>query len=361
MVNKQQVLSVLESINDPLMQKNYIALNAVDSVEIENGLTTVAIKLGARAASLENKTSMVLKAQLEAAGIKPVEVTVCSDVLAFSEVNTQKHLSGVKNIVMVASGKGGVGKSTTAVNLSLALHAEGAKVGLLDADIYGPSQCAMLGADEDVKPEVVDYKFIKPVERFGIKSMSVGYLAKEKAPMIWRGSMAVRALQQLMEQTIWGDIDYLIIDMPPGTGDIQISLAQTFHVAGAVIVTTPQEIALLDARKGIDMFKKVGIPVLGICENMSTHICSNCGHEESIFGAGGAATMAQDYSVPLLGSLPLDARIREDVDQGLPTVVSDPMGALANSYTALAHQVAAQLWKSNLAAAQSPMVVISED
>jgi ATP-binding protein involved in chromosome partitioning len=358
-MNRKEVLSVLESIDDPLMQQNYIALDAVDSVEVESGHTTVAIRLGAKAASLENKTSMVLKAQLEAAGVVPVEVTVCSEVLAFPTVNTQKHLSGVKNIVMVASGKGGVGKSTTAVNLSLALHAEGAKVGLLDADIYGPSQCAMLGVDEDVKPELVDNKFIKPIERFGIKSMSVGYLSKEKAPMIWRGSMAVRALQQLMEQTLWGDIDYLIIDMPPGTGDIQISLAQTFHVAGAVIVTTPQEIALLDARKGIEMFEKVGIPVLGICENMSTHVCSNCGHEESIFGAGGALKLAQDYMVPLLGSLPLDSRIRENVDRGLPTVVCDPMGALCNSYMALANQVAARLWKSNLSAAQSPAISVS--
>lgn len=359
-MNKKEVLSVLESIDNPLMGENYVALDAVDSVEVKHGLTTVAIKLGAKAASLDNKTTMVLKAQLEAAGVKPVEVGVFSDVLSFPEINAQKHLSGVKNIVMVASGKGGVGKSTTAVNLSLALHAEGASVGLLDADIYGPSQCAMLGVEEDLKPEVVDNKFIKPIERYGIKSMSVGYLSKEKAPMIWRGSMAVRALQQLMEQTMWGDIDYLIVDMPPGTGDIQISMAQTFHVAGAVIVTTPQEIALLDARKGIDMFKKVGIPVLGICENMSTHICSSCGHEESIFGAGGAEKLAQDYGVPLLGSLPLDSRIRENVDEGLPTVVSQPLSALTNSYTALANQVAAQLWKSNLTFASSPAMVISE-
>jgi ATP-binding protein involved in chromosome partitioning len=358
-MNKQEVLSVLASINDPLLQKNYIDLHAVDSVEIENGLTRVAIRLGAHAVSLENKIRMMLEAQLESAGIRPVHVTVCSDVLAFPTVNTQKNLLGVKNIVMVASGKGGVGKSTTAVNLSLALHAEGAKVGLLDADIYGPSQCAMLGVEDDVKPELVDSKFIKPIERFGIKSMSVGYLSEEKAPMIWRGSMAVRALQQLMEQTLWGDIDYLIVDMPPGTGDIQISLAQTFHVAGAVIVTTPQEIALLDARKGIEMFEKVGIPVLGICENMSTHVCSSCGHEESIFGFGGAEKLARDYTAPLLGSLPLDSRIREDVDRGLPTVVCDPAGAVSNAYMALANQVAAQLWRSNLNAVPKPSISIS--
>jgi ATP-binding protein involved in chromosome partitioning len=359
-LNKQAVLSALETIDDPLMEQSYIALDAVDSVELENGVTTVAIKMGVKAASLQQKTSMVLKAQLEAAGVQQAEVNISSEVLPFSKVNTQKHLSGVKNIVMVASGKGGVGKSTTAVNLSLALHAEGASVGLLDADIYGPSQCAMLGVPEEVKPELVDNKFIKPIERFGIKSMSVGYLSKEKAPMIWRGSMAVRALQQLMEQTVWGDIDYLIIDMPPGTGDIQISLAQTFQVAGALIVTTPQEIALLDARKGIEMFEKVGIPVLGICENMSTHICSSCGHEESIFGAGGAAKLAEDYLAPLLGSLPLDSRIRADVDQGLPTVVSDPMGPLANAYTSLANQVAAKLWQSNLSAGQAPTMIITE-
>ncbi|MDG1163862.1 MAG: Mrp/NBP35 family ATP-binding protein, partial [Porticoccaceae bacterium] len=241
------------------------------------------------------------------------------------------------------------------------LHAEGARVGLLDADIYGPSQRTMLGVADDVKPQLVDEKYLKPVIRMGIKSMSVGYLSEEKAPMIWRGPMATRMLSQLLEQTIWGELDYLVVDMPPGTGDIQISLAQKLSVSGAVIVTTPQEVALIDARKGIEMFNKVGIPVLGIVENMATHICSNCGYEESIFGEHGAQGMAEEYNTAILGSLPLDARIRKDVDLGMPTVAVDPLGALSAAYIALGQQVAAQLWLKNKQMHAPPSIVMVED
>lgn len=259
---------------------------------------------------------------------------------------------------MVASGKGGVGKSTTAVNLALALQAEGAKVGILDADIYGPSMRTMLGVDSAIKPELIDDKYVQPIKKFGLKSMSVAYMSEQKTPMIWRGPMAVKALQQLLEMTVWGELDYLIVDMPPGTGDIHISLAQKVSVSAAVIVTTPQEMALSDARKGIEMFNKVDIPILGIIENMATHVCSNCGFEESIFGAGGAAKMAQQYQLKLLGSLPLDKQVREHTDAGIPTVIKAPGSTVAQAYLALANQVGAQLWQCNLESVAMPQIEI---
>lgn len=248
-------------------------------------------------------------------------------------------LAGIKHIVAVASGKGGVGKSTTAVNLALAMAALGKTVGLLDADIYGPSQARMLGIGEDIKPQVVDQKYMKPVRMHGLATMSMGYLANDRTPMVWRGPMAGGALIQLLEQTLWGELDVLVVDMPPGTGDIQLTLSQKAAVSGAVIVTTPQDIALLDARKGIEMFRKVNIPVLGIVENMAMHVCSSCGHVEHIFGAGGGEQVAGEYEVPLLGSLPLDARIRAETDGGRPTVVADPDGPIAAQYHAVAEKV----------------------
>jgi len=256
-----------------------------------------------------------------------------------AETAAAAGLAGIKHIVAVASGKGGVGKSTTAVNLALALAALGKSVGLLDADIYGPSQARMLGIGEDVKPRVIDQKYMKPVRAHGIASMSMGYLATHNTPMVWRGPMAGGALIQMLEQTLWGDLDVLVVDMPPGTGDIQLTLGQKAAVSGAVIVTTPQDIALLDARKGIEMFRKVNIPVLGIVENMAMHVCSNCGHVEHIFGAGGGQRVAGEYEVPLLGSLPLDGRIREETDSGTPTVARDPDGAIAAEYKAVAVKV----------------------
>ena len=265
----------------------------------------------------------------------------------------------VKHIVAVASGKGGVGKSTTAINLALALRASGAAVGLLDADIYGPSQQIMLGIPESQQPEQQDGKFLLPIEAHGLATMSMGYLVSERTPMVWRGPMAGGALQQMLEQTLWGELDYLVIDMPPGTGDIQLTLSQKAQVSGAVIVTTPQDIALLDARKGIEMFAKVGIPVLGIVENMAVHVCSNCGHHDHIFGADGGKRIAEEYGVELLGSLPLDPAIREQTDTGRPPVVSDPDGAASIAYREIALAVRRRLDDSGERAA--PEIVISND
>ena len=244
-------------------------------------------------------------------------------------------------IIVVTSGKGGVGKSTVAVNLALALSSEGATVGILDADIYGPSQPRMLGVNQ--RPESADGKTLEPLASYQVQVMSIGFLIEEDSPMIWRGPMVTQALEQLLNDTRWKDLDYLVVDLPPGTGDIQLTLAQKVPVSGAVIVTTPQNIALLDARKGLKMFEKVEIPVLGVIETMSTHICSECGHEEHIFGAGGGKRMADDYDVEHLGNIPLDSRIRADVDAGRPTVVADPDGAIADIYRQVARRVGGKL------------------
>ncbi|MFT4614058.1 MAG: ATP-binding protein involved in chromosome partitioning [Bacteroidia bacterium] len=268
----------------------------------------------------------------------------------------------IKHIVAVASGKGGVGKSTTAVNLALALQAQGAKVGLLDADIYGPSQQLMLGVDSSVRPDQKDGKYLYPVEAHGLATMSMGYLVSDKTPMVWRGPMAGGALAQMLEQTLWGALDYLIIDMPPGTGDIQLTLSQKAQVAGAVIVTTPQDIALLDAQKGIEMFRKVDVPVLGIIENMAVHICSQCGHHEHIFGEKGGERMALEYGVPLLVSLPLSLSIREQTDAGRPTVISDPDSAESQLYHKAAKAIAAALPDvKDSGVRQFPEIKISDD
>jgi ATP-binding protein involved in chromosome partitioning len=271
-------------------------------------------------------------------------------------------LAGVKNIIAVASGKGGVGKSTTSVNLALALLKTGAKVGLLDADIYGPSQQLLLGVAEGTRPEQQGQSYLIPIEAYGLQTMSMGYLTTDKTPMVWRGPMAGGALIQLLTQTLWQDLDYLIIDMPPGTGDIQLTLSQKVSVSGAVIVTTPQDIALLDAQKGIEMFRKVDVPVLGIVENMAIHICSECGHKEHIFGEGGGERIAQDYSVPLLGSLPLSLKIRQQSDSGKPIVIAEPEGEVATMYQAIARNVVAELEKAQAAATKPfPKIVISND
>ncbi len=268
----------------------------------------------------------------------------------------------VKNIIAVASGKGGVGKSTTAVNLALALAAEGARVGILDADIYGPSQPQMLGVGQR-RPEIVGEQGkqqMLPINAYGIQSISMGYLVTEDTPMLWRGPMATGALQQLLMQTRWDNLDYLIIDMPPGTGDIQITLAQKVPVTGAVIVTTPQDIALLDAKKGIEMFRKVNVPILGVIENMAMHTCSNCGHEEHIFGEGGGERIARDYQTELLGSLPLDLSIRADADQGKPSVAADPESAVSQKYRAIARKLVANIQQHNASQAM-PTIEISDD
>src|SRR5207237_5150409 len=263
-------------------------------------------------------------------GVSAVNISITSKIVSHSVQRGVKLIPGVKNIVAVASGKGGVGKSTTAVNLALALAAEGASVGVLDADIYGPSQPMMLGIRS--RPESRDGKHLEPLEAHGVQAMSIGFMIDTETPMVWRGPMVTQALEQLLNETKWRDVDYLVVDLPPGTGDIQLTLAQRVPVTGAIIVTTPQDIALIDARKGLKMFEKVGIPILGIVENMSMHICSHCGHEEHIFGEGGAERMGKDYNVELLGALPLDIKIREQADSGMPTVVADPDGRSAQIY-----------------------------
>jgi ATP-binding protein involved in chromosome partitioning len=271
-------------------------------------------------------------------------------------------MNEIKHIVAVASGKGGVGKSTTAVNLALALKVQGNKVGLLDADIYGPSQQLMLGIADDVKPEQQGGQFLLPVEAHGLKTMSMGYLVNERTPMVWRGPMAGGALAQMLEQTLWGELDYLIIDMPPGTGDIQLTLSQKATVAGAVIVTTPQDIALLDAQKGIEMFSKVNIPILGIVENMAVHICSECGHVEHIFGADGGERISKDYGVPLLASLPLALSIREQTDSGTPTVIAEPDSAITMLYLEAAAAIHTALSnQGDGVVKQFPEITISDD
>ena len=274
----------------------------------------------------------------------------------------QLTMNSIKHIIAVASGKGGVGKSTTAVNLALALQDLGAQVGLLDADIYGPSQQLMLGIADDVKPQQQDGKYLLPVEAYGLKTMSMGYLVNERTPMVWRGPMAGGALTQMLEQTLWGELDYLVIDMPPGTGDIQLTLSQKAVVAGAVIVTTPQDIALLDAQKGIEMFRKVDVPILGIVENMAVHVCTKCGHQEHIFGALGGQRISNDYGVPLLGSLPLLLSIREQTDAGRPTVVDQPDSKETAIYRAIAQQVQTALSGSNKDnVRQFPEITVSDD
>ncbi len=270
-----------------------------------------------------------------------VSANVYQKIVAHSVQRGVKLLPGVKNIIAVASGKGGVGKSTTAVNLALALAAEGASVGMLDADIYGPSQPMMLGITG--QPESRDGKTLEPMEGHGIQASSIGFMIDIDTPMVWRGPMVTQALEQLLRDTNWRDLDYLVVDMPPGTGDIHLTLSQKIPVTGAVIVTTPQDIALLDARKGLKMFEKVGIPILGIVENMAMHVCSKCGHAEHIFGEGGGERMAKDYDVEYLGALPLDIRIREQTDSGTPTVVADPDGPIADIYRKIARRVAVRI------------------
>jgi len=272
--------------------------------------------------------------------VENVTISVRSTIFSHSPCGDKSPMANVKNIIAVASGKGGVGKSTTSVNLALALTQEGARVGILDADIYGPSIPMMLGIGDDIRPEQIDGKYFKPITRYGVQSLSMGNLVTENTPIVWRGPKASGALLQLCQQTVWDDLDYLIIDLPPGTGDIQLTLAQQIPVTGAVVVTTPQDIALLDAKKAIEMFAKVHIPILGVVENMSVHTCSQCGHEEHIFGEQGGSRIAETYDTVLLGALPLALSIREQVDGGCPTVIAEPDGEIAQAYRLIAKRTA---------------------
>jgi ATP-binding protein involved in chromosome partitioning len=336
---EQQISEWVGALIDPNTRKPFAAEKAVKGVKLSGESAEISIELGYPAASQFKAIAAQVEAALLEKGVAGAKVAVRSKVVPHTVQGNVKLLPGVKNIVAVSSGKGGVGKSTTAVNLALALTQEGARVGILDADIYGPSQPQMLGLAGQ-RPESEDGKTMIPLTAHGLQANSIGFLVDVEQPMVWRGPMATQALRQLLNDTRWDELDYLIVDMPPGTGDVQLTLAQGVPVTGAVIVTTPQDIALLDARKGLKMFEKVGIPIIGIVENMSIHVCSNCGHAEHIFGAGGGEKMCADYGVPFLGALPLDIRIREQTDSGAPTVVAEPDGALAESYRAIARQVA---------------------
>ena len=341
-ITEADVHSALTNTTDPVSGKGYVAGKMLRNLKINGADVSFDIVLGYPAKSLHEQIREQLKAALRSLpGIGSVSIEMQTKVVAHSAQRGVQLIAGVRNIIAVASGKGGVGKSTTAVNLALALAAEGANVGLLDADIYGPSQPMMLGISE--RPETPDGKSLLPMRKYGLQAMSVGFLIDVETPMIWRGPMVTQALEQLLRDTRWEDLDYLIVDLPPGTGDIQLTLAQKVPVTGAIIVTTPQDIALLDARKGLKMFEKVSVPIIGIVENMSTHICSKCGNEEHIFGAGGAQRMSTDYNVEMLGALPLDIGIREQTDSGHPTVAAAPNGRISEIYKQIARRAAAKI------------------
>ena len=357
-LTEAQVQSALKELIDPNTGKDFVTSRSAKNIRIDGADVSVDIELGYPAKSQMDHLRRLAIARLRAIpGVGNVSVSVSQKIVSHAVQRGVKLLPGVKNIIAVASGKGGVGKSTTAVNLALALAAEGATVGLLDADIYGPSQPQMLGITG--RPESPDGKSLAPMTAYGIQAMSIGFLIDVETPMVWRGPMVTSALEQLLTETRWDEVDYLVIDMPPGTGDIQLTLAQKVPVTGAVIVTTPQDIALLDARKGLKMFEKVGIPILGIVENMSLHTCSKCGHEEHIFGEGGGARMAADYNLDVLGSLPLAMQIREQADSGKPTVVSDPDGRVAEIYRDIARRVAVKIAdKAKDMTAKFPSIVV---
>jgi ATP-binding protein involved in chromosome partitioning len=339
----EAVQAALSNFIDPNTQKDYVSTRALRNLKVEDGQVSFDVELGYPAQTqLETIRTALTSAVSAVPGVTGVTANVTMKIVAHTVQRSLKPLPGVKNIIAVASGKGGVGKSTTAVNLALALAAEGVGVGLLDADIYGPSVPQMLGLTGQ-HPESEDGKIIEPLRAFGLQAMSIGFMVDIDSPMIWRGPMVTRTLEQLLVQTRWQDLDYLIVDMPPGTGDTQLTLAQKVPVTGAVIVTTPQDIALIDARKGFKMFEKVGVPILGLVENMSLHICPKCGHEEHIFGTGGAQRMARDYDVELLGALPLELEIRELTDAGKPTVVGAPFSRAADLYRSIARRVGVKI------------------
>lgn len=359
-VSREQVEKILSGIEDLNTQQDLISAKVVKDISIEGDTVSINLQFAYPIEGEKQHITESIKTALSAEGITDCHVDISSQIVSHSVQKGVALLKNVKNTIAVASGKGGVGKSTTSINLALALQAEGATVGILDADIYGPSQPRMLGLQG--KPDSEDGKTVEPKVSFGVQSMSIGYLIEEDTPMIWRGPMVTGALEQLLNETNWRDLDYLIIDLPPGTGDIQLTLCQKIPVSGAVIVTTPQDIALLDAKKALKMFEKVQVPVLGVIENMSTHICSQCGHEEHIFGSGGGEHMAKQYSVDLLGSLPLDITIREGVDNGKPTVAMEPDSAITENYREIARRTAGKLaLQSKDYSSKFPKIVIDNN
>ena len=341
-VTVENIQNALKSVIDPNTGKDLISSKSAKNIKVDGADVSLDVVLAYPAKSqIDLIRKLVITALREVSGVKNVSTNVTMNIVAHTVQRGVKLMPNVKNIIAISSGKGGVGKSTTAVNLALALAAEGATVGILDADIYGPSQPMMLGITG--RPESIAENTIEPMEGHGLQASSIGFLIDTDSPMVWRGPMVTSALEQLLRQTNWRDVDYLIVDMPPGTGDIQLTLSQKVPVTGAVIVTTPQDIALLDARKGLKMFEKVGIPIIGIVENMSIYICPNCDHQEHIFGQGGGQKMCNDYGVDFLGSLPLNLSIREQADSGRPTVVADPDGAISAIYKGIARKIAIQV------------------
>ncbi len=360
-VTESALLDALKTVIDPNTGHDFVSTKQLKNLRINGGAVTFDVELGypAKSQFAVLRQALIAAAQ-SVAGVANVSVNLATKIIPHAVQRGVQLLPNVKNIVAVASGKGGVGKSTTAVNLALALAAEGARVGILDADIYGPSQPMMMGLSG--RPESTDGKSMEPMENHGVQVMSIGFLVEGDSPMVWRGPMATQALDQLLRQTNWGDLDYLIVDMPPGTGDIQLSLSQKVPLTGAVIVTTPQDIALLDAKKGIKMFEKVGVPILGIVENMAVHVCEKCGHVEHIFGTDGGKHLAAEYQMDYLGALPLNLSIRVQADNGRPSVVADPDGEIAGLYKAMARQVAVKIaQRAKDFSAKFPSITISKD
>ena len=361
-VNRAAVEAVLRQYTDPYLNQDPVSAGCVRAIDVQGDKVLVQLELGYAAGLFKSGWAQMLQMAIEGLdGVSAARIDI-QCVIAPHKAQAQiPGLANVKNVVAVASGKGGVGKSTTAANLALALAREGARVGILDADIYGPSQGVMFGIPEGTRPKIKDQKWFVPIESHGVEVMSMAFLTDDNTPMVWRGPMVSGALLQLVTQTDWGNLDYLVIDMPPGTGDIQLTLAQKVPVAGAVIVTTPQDLALLDARKGVEMFRKVNIPVLGVVENMAVHICSNCGHAEHLFGEGGGEKLATQYGVELLASLPLSMGIREQADGGKPTVVAEPDGQIAMVYQELARHVGARIVLQEEEAQAMPTITVSDD
>ncbi|TNF53318.1 MAG: iron-sulfur cluster carrier protein ApbC [Burkholderiales bacterium] len=360
-VDSQALLQALQAVTDPNTGKDFVSTKALKNLQVQDGDVSFDVELGYPAKSqIPALRRALIAAAKDVPGVENVSVNLQSRIIAHAVQRGVQLLPNVKNIVAVASGKGGVGKSTTTVNLALALAAEGARVGILDADIYGPSQPMMMGIEG--RPESSDGKTMEPLENYGVQVISIGFLVDKDEAMIWRGPMATQALEQLLRQTNWKDLDYLLVDMPPGTGDIQLTLSQRVPMTGSVIVTTPQDIALLDARKGIKMFDKVGVPILGIVENMAVYCCPNCGHVEHIFGADGGKNMAAEVGTDYLGSLPLNMSIRVQADSGMPSVVADPEGEIANIYKTVARQVAIKIAaKAKDFSSKFPSIKISKD